>query len=962
MKKYFFNSVTLPSPLEEDAVKQWQLFEDACGRTGAECSAALGLRSEAMRVWPFSRFISSACIGWPRMLDMLAASGLLHSTCSEESFASRLAPALSGVSDDSSLASALREFRRSEMVRIAWRDISGAAALEETIRDLSLVAEACLNTSCTLIEGWLAEEFGAPCSPGGSASLPVVIAMGKLGARELNFSSDIDLVFAFSEPGETGGSGRSITNQEFFTRLFRRLMAVIGSCGPDGMVFRVDTRLRPWGDSGPVCMSFDAMEEYYETQGRDWERYAWIKARPVAGAIAAGDELLARLSPFVYRRYLDYSAFEALRDMKAMIESESRRRRLQDNVKLGAGGIREVEFIVQAFQLLLGGRDARLRNPVLLEVLPLLADLSILSGSVCRDLEDAYVFLRNTEHRLQEYMDRQTHVLPGAGSEQDLLALSLGFDAWEPFTHELRRHMDTVHTHFSALFMRSEEPETEAARQVWRFFASRIQRQADHAIDPELISLLGSLGFQDPEHAVILLEGLEESRPVRAMLPQGRRRLDDLMPVVIKKCSESPEPDRGLAIMTALIEAVARRTVYITMLQENPEAIDHLLKLCLQSTWLAGFISRNPVVLDELLDSRTLYDPPDRDELRHIVRMRMASIDRNDFEQQMDELRMLKRSAIMRVAAADITGAVPLMRVSDFLTWIAEVIVEEVLDLACSQMAEKVLDLRVDVQGAGEASGFLVVAYGKFGGIELGYGSDLDLVFACDASHARPPFPGREAMRFYSRTAQRFIHIFNSRTPAGILYETDMRLRPGGESGPLVCTLARLEEYLREEAWTWEHQALVRARPVAGSEELCREFGRIRQQVITRRRSRADLCQDVVAMRQRLVSRDENSLFDIKRGQGGITDIEFIVQFLVLLHACDVPELCRWTDNVRLLETLEEHAILSDDMASTLKEAYLRYRKTVHRLSLQERPAKVPAADFASERESVMAVWKEVMS
>ncbi len=970
MKRYFLHSIQPPSRLVREAEAQWAAYMDAAGQAGVDTSWAEDIRQEAIRVWPFSEFIARTCTSTPDILSDLVVTGDLERSYSPDTIASMLSSVTAQVSDDHSLGTVLRALRRREMVRIAWRDLSGKADLQETMRDLSLLADACISVSCSLIHGWLADRYGQPEGTDGTPQQLVVIAMGKLGAQELNFSSDIDLIFAFPEPGQTRGGRESISCEQFFTRLCRRLIAVIGKSQADGMVFRVDTRLRPWGDSGPVCMSFDAMEGYYETQGREWERYAWVKARPVTGHPHARDELLRRLSPFVYRRYLDYSTFDALRDMKAMIEDETRRKGLSDNVKLGPGGIREVEFIAQAFQLLQGGRDSALRTPVLLQVLPTLARRHILPDVVCRELEDAYVFLRNTEHRLQEYQDRQTQLLPSDHDLQERLALSMGFRGWETFRWELGSRMESVHAHFHALFMRSDSAgEKDEAVKVWQAIRSDNLGGTDEGVDPNLIRMLGHMGFEEPVTAVAILSGIHQDRMVSSMLPKGRRRLDSLMPRIIRSAAATSHPVKALGIMASIIQVIARRTVYINMLDENPEAVDHLLKLCLASPWITSFITRRPVVLDELLDPRTLYTPSDRKELERLLAIRFDSIQAHDLEVQMDELRMFKQSAVMRIAAADITGAIPLMRVSDYLTDTAEVIVQKVLELSCEQVADRFFN--AEREGGRDSMpdflpDFLVVGYGKFGGIELGYGSDLDLVFLHHASDIPGQGPVREAGLFYVRVGQRMIHILTTRTPAGILYNADMRLRPGGDSGPLVCTMERFRHYMLHEAWTWEHQALIRARPVAGSHALGENFQEVRRQVLTLERDIYALKGEICAMRERMMlehgGHGDTRLFDLKHGRGGIVDIEFMVQYLVLLNAHRCPELCQWTDNMRLIDTLESNKIITDEQADTLRTCYLEFRKAVHRLSLQERPAKVPVSQFSHEVDAVRRLWDCLMS
>ncbi len=970
MKKYFLKDASLlPDLNRKEAEERWQKFVAAAEKAGLDPSAAAPFHEEALRVFSFSEFVASQCLSNPAILSNPELSSRLHAPSSpprfehlESLFKKGLLPA---PIDDHSLGTTLRKFRHMEMVRIAWRDIAGLADLSETVSDLSNLAELSLHHACSAIHAWLADEYGEPLGESGSPLQLVTVAMGKLGARELNFSSDIDLIFTFPEHGNTSGGTRGrLTCEQFFSRLCRRLISVIGATRADGFVFRVDTRLRPWGDSGPVCMSFDAMEEYYETQGRDWERYAWIKARPVTGIPEHGAELLRRLTPFVYRRYLDYSAFEALRDMKGMIEAETRRKGMESDIKLGAGGIREVEFIVQAFQLLQGGRDAGLRNPRLMEVLPLLAERGILDDGLCTRLQDAYLFLRNTEHRLQEQADRQTQTLPDSDTMRQLLALSLGLENVDRFSDTLNAHRELVHSTFRSLFISQEEDSNEdKARAVWNAVKAGVPQKEKVGLDPELVTLLEEAGYSRPEDAASILYGILSDRNVQAMHEHGRKRLDALMPQVIREAAATEDPVKALSIMADIIGVIARRTVYISMLNENPSAISHMLRLCMASPWIASFIRKRPVVIDELLDPRTLYSPLERDELSELLNTRLRSIPEDDLESQMDELRMLRQAAVMRIAAADITGAIPIMRVSDFLTETAEVITGKVLELSCTQMMKKFGVEPSEAESCTEAGAFLVVAYGKFGGIELGYSSDLDLVFVHGDEH-RAPVPSDTANLFFARTGQRIIHIMSTRTSAGILYETDLRLRPGGESGPLVCSMNRLEDYLLHEAWTWELQALIRARPVAGDRELAEKFIQLRKRVLGTERDAAKLREDVCNMRKRLQDAHRplrKDLFHLKHDRGGIVDIEFLVQYLVLENACRHDELSTWTDNMRILDSLERTGILYKEDADSMKEAYLSYRSTLHRLSLQQRPPEVPAERFRHEIGAITGLWQKIM-
>ncbi len=968
MKTYYLPDANqLPAPLKQEAEGRWYAFIQAAVEAGFDPSSAAHLKDQGLRVFAFSEFAANLCASNPALLCDSKISSSLHTPYYPDTWSSLISDTegqqQNNLDDDTGLGTFLRRLRHREMLRIAWRDLTGLADLSETITDLSLLAETCLSHTCTAIHSWLTEEYGHPLDGNGAPQELVTIAMGKLGARELNFSSDIDLIFAFPEHGTTsGGSRGKLSCQQFFTRLCQRLMAVIGTNRADGFVFRVDTRLRPWGDTGPICMSFDAMEEYYEVQGREWERYAWIKARPVTGSRQTGKELMKRLSPFVFRRYLDFGAFEALRDMKGMIETETRRKGMESNIKLGPGGIREVEFIAQAFQLLKGGRDVELQNPRLMEVLPLLGKRNILDDKLCERLLEAYTFLRNLEHRLQEHRDRQTQMLPDSEEMLARIGLSMGFTDLDLFIKALDCHRKCISSTFNELFIiQSDTPEDDAVKQAWQAVKNGGYKNQEGHFEKDFLHLLARAGVPEPLDAARLLDDFIQNRAIEAMHEQGLRRLDSLMPKVIRQAAATDEPVRALCIMTDIIKVVARRTVYISLLDENPAAITHMLRLCMASPWIASFIKKRPVVFDELIDPRALYSPLKGAELKTLLDMRMGSIDNDDLEAEMDELRMFKQAAVIRIAAADITGAIPTMRVSDFLTETAQVITDKVLELSFNQIIRK-FSKETTLYNK-DKTGFLIVAYGKFGGIELGYGSDLDMLFVHMANR-NGPVASDQLPVFYARLGQRIIHILSTRTASGILYETDMRLRPGGDSGPLACSIKRLEEYLKKEAWTWELQALIRARPVSGDPGLATDFNTLRTDILCQKRDREKLRCEVKKMRERMLKAHataERDVFNLKHHRGGIVDIEFMVQYLVLANAHSHPELCKWTDNMRLIDTLEAAGLLPETDADTMRSAYLAFRSAVHRQSLQERPPEVPVQDFISEIEGTRQLWDRIM-
>ena len=960
-------ATALPAPLAKMAADRWRAFADLAARTDPAWRPAPGWIAEAQRVFTFSDFVFSTCCGQPALLMELVDTGDLFKPASEENYRSRLAAFLDPrpeVDAADALAAGLRRFRRREMVRIAWRDLAGRADLNETMVELSALADSCLQQALTRLYADRCAALGRPAGAQDDVPGLVVVALGKLGARELNFSSDVDLVFAFPSHGQTVGGPRSVSHEEFFTRLARRLIQALSTPTADGFVFRVDTRLRPYGEGGPLAMSFDAMEDYYQRQGREWERYAWIKARVVAGDPAAGERLLARLRPFVFRRYLDFGAFASLREMKANIEAEVRRKRLAGNIKLGRGGIREIEFFGQMFQLIRGGVTPSLQDRRILAVLHTLEREGAVEADVCRDLTEAYVFLRRVENRLQEAADQQTHDLPTEETARLRLAAAMGEASWARFAERLQRHTDAVHRHFRGLLTGAAAAGADADDHQRHVLAGLWKSLT---LDQDACQALAEAGFEAPEAVRPLLAHLNSDPTTRALSPEGRQRLDRLLPMLIQAAGRTDQPLQVLNRIVDLLLSIQRRTNYLALLLENPDAVRHLVRLVAASPWVSSFLARHPVLLDELLDPRTLYRPESKEAVAKDADRRLAAVVDGDLEYQVEQLCILRQIHTLRVAAADVTGALPIMRTSDYLTELAEVILGKVLILTWAHLvARHGLPGGIDQPDPSVPSGFAVIAYGKAGGLELGYGSDLDLVFVHAGNRGLStdgPRPISNA-QFFARIGERIVHILTAHTRAGRLYEVDMRLRPSGSAGPLVIEIEGFRDYQLQNAWTWEHQAIVRARPVAGDNSLGKRFETIRAEVLQTPRDGERLRSEVRQMRERMRSEHlapAPGIFDLRQERGGIVDIEFIVQYLVLLESHRHPSLARWTDNVRLLQALIQTGILDEERAFMLREAYLIFRAKAHQLSLREQPARVPEARFAALRDQVRRVWQEIM-
>lgn len=877
---------------------------------------------------------------------------------------------LQQVTDEASLHRELRLFRRECMFRIIFRDFLRLADLDETMAAASSMADVAISGALDWLYDEACGQWGTPygADPVTGASSPqrmLVLGMGKLGGFELNVSSDIDLIFAFPSNGETSGGRRVLDNQQFFTRLGQRLIQSLDQLTAEGFVFRVDMRLRPYGQSGALALSFAALEAYYQEQGREWERYAMVKARVVAGDQDAGRVLMESLRPFVYRKYIDFSAFESLRNMKAMISREVRRKGLENNIKLGSGGIREIEFVVQAFQLIRGGRDRELQQRELLKILPALMNLELLPKAVTEELADAYVFLRNVEHGLQGIADQQTQELPSTKVDQARLALIMGFGDWPSFHQELEKHRERVAKHFADIIASDDDDaEEQEASERW-------QEIWLGELEPDVAAKrLGDMGFEQPDESFELLQKLRQSRTAQTMQSEGRHRLNRFMPVLLEALSDGEAPSETLTRVLQLVEAVLRRTAYLLLLLENPEALKQLVRLCSESPWIARQLAETPLLLDELLNKESLYHPPTKQELEDDLRQQLLRIPLEDLEEQMEVLRHFKKAHVLRVAASELRGTLPLMKVSDYLTWIAEVVLEHVVEVAFSNLVSRHGYPRED-DGRACDSDFAIIGYGKLGGIELGYTSDLDLVFihTADPQGATTGDKPIDNAVFFTRLGQRIVHILSTQTPSGQLYEVDMRLRPSGNSGLLVSSLSAFEKYQREDAWTWEHQALARARGVAGSKEALAAFEKLRHDLLCESRDRKKLRDDVVEMRekmrQNLGSTDSEgevpAVFHIKHDQGGIVDIEFMVQYLMLAYSSEHPALTQWSDNIRQMEELGRAGILPMEDAERLREAYITLRSTIHRRALQNLNSQVEGDAFESERAYIWSVWQRLM-
>ena len=954
----------VPEILREPLARWW---ERAAGNQAfLEDYAGLPehLHAELPRVAAGSEFVASVLIQDPQALGWLSRH--------EDPSAARLASA----EYESRAASAptaaeaqrlLREWRRREMLRIAWRDIAGRADVMETLHAVSDFADAGIRAAAKSAQLHLRTVFGTPRGANAEAVQLIVLGMGKLGGRELNFSSDIDLVFLFSEAGETDGP-RVVENEEYFNRLGRELIRLLDVRDADGFVFRVDMRLRPFGDSGPLVVSLASLEDYLQEHGRDWERYAWIKARAIVGIDAYAAAYGEFVRPFVYRRYLDFGVIESLRDMKALIAREVSRRELDQHLKLGRGGIREIEFIVQSMQLVRGGSDRRLQNASLLEVLPMLAGSKLMSAADVAELTDAYFVLRKAENALQMIRDEQTHSVPGEASDRARVSMNMGAPHWSDCSARIDAARDNVARQFDALLFGAPDTPHRHDDMGTDWLA---------ADDVKISDELANSGFPPDEiaAAAATLEAYRQSASYRRLDEAGRRRLHVVVGRLLKAAAELPAAAIAPAMASAMVvqrvlrvvEAIGTRSSYLALLKEQPSALNRLIEVCAISGFLSRQIADFPLLLDELIDAKAFDEMPSRPNFVQELAARTERMPTDDPERQVEALRQFQKVAVFEVALADQTGRLPLMKVSDRLTDIAELIIQCCMDLAWQQMTET-----YGVPQCGDEEANLrevrvaVAGYGKLGGLELGYGSDLDLVFLHDSRGEIQQTEGARPLDnvvFFLRLGQRIVHLLTMHSAAGRLYEVDMRLRPNGKGGFLMTGIDAFERYQREEAWTWEHQALLRARPVAGDADLRDAFEAARRRILSAAVHRDTLRTDVMEMRMRMrreLSKAGARQFDIKQDAGGIADIEFLVQYWVLAAADVHPELLTYTDNIRQLEGLAAVGVLASATAQWLTEAYIGYRTVLHHLSLEGQGERVvEAAPYADTRARVVEIWRE---
>jgi [glutamine synthetase] adenylyltransferase / [glutamine synthetase]-adenylyl-L-tyrosine phosphorylase len=867
-----------------------------------------------------SRYLDQLLNARHEIIDWLSAhEGTPLSADHLRGFLDASVPESGEAADDNLLRKGLRQLRQRVMAHLIVRDIADGASLAEIVETMTALADVTTLFALNRLHSDLSTRYGNPIGSNGEVQHLAIVGMGKLGGRELNVSSDVDYIFVYPEEGETSGradGGGKIDNYDFFTRLGKRLIANLNDATEDGQVFRVDMRLRPNGDSGPLVCSSDMLENYFITQGREWERYAWIKARVMneADTACAPAMTTSVAKPFVYRKYLDFGAINAMRALHAQIRQEVTRKDRVEHIKLGPGGIREIEFIAQVFQLIRGGRDSALQVRPTLLVLQRLEHSGHLSTEDVSTLTQAYVFLRRLEHRLQYLDDAQTHMLPDGSEDRTLLAESMGFATWEDLYAALNAHRAIVSKHFDAVFADPNDSNaTQPLQDIWLGNANFEQAK----------ERLFELGYQQPAEILERIERLTHAGRYQQLPASNRERLDAAACSLMALAAKSTAPDAALMRGLDFLESISGRGAYLALLQQYPQALSRVADLVGASSWGAQFLTRHPLLLDELLDQRLLETATDFAAYRHELDSALAEAN-DDMEVEMNVLREMHHAQLFRLLIQDLAGLHTLERISDFLSELADIIVDRTIQLVWRKLTKRHTD----------TPHFAVIGYGKLGGKELGYGSDLDVVYLYDD-------PDQDAAQTYMRLGQRITTWLSSQTSSGIIYEIDTRLRPNGESGMLAISLDGFREYEEKSAWVWEHQALTRARFVAGDKALGERFEQLRREILCKKRDIESLKSEVIAMRQKMFDAHgaiTPTVFDIKQDPGGIIDVEFIVQFLILAYAHAYPNLTDNLGNIALLNRAAEHKLIDLDLSQSVQTAYREYRRLQHTNRLNDDP------------------------
>ena len=839
------------------------------------------------------------------------------------------------ISDEISLNKSLRKLRQQVIANIILRDLNKLADLDEVLKSVTTLAEISLIHAHQFHFNALKAIHGSPIGLNGDEQQLSIVGMGKLGGEELNVSSDIDLIFAYPEDGDTEGK-ESISNQSFFIKLGKKIISSLNDVTEYGFVFRVDMQLRPFGSEGQIACSYQMLEDYYQKYGREWERYAWVKGR---GIVGPHEELHNIINPFVYRKYLDYGALNSMRDLKAQIQNDINKRGIQENIKLGRGGIRKIEFIAQVYQLIRGGQDKTLRLKSLLPTLALLETKRLLSKDGIKALTEAYEFLRNLEHRLQYMEDMQTQELPKSDEGKLRVVQSMQYRDWNTFYQDLEIHRANIEFYFDEVFKETikdeDSPQLNLTKALW-ISALRLEDSHKH---------LESLGFKLPDETYQVLDGLKHSSRYLHLPELSRQRFDLLMPLIIHEVSFAHDSNSTLIRIISILESICRRASYLAMLTENPSALKILVKLSEAGPWLTQYLIQHPILIDELLDINHFYTKPDFMGIKEKLQKDLLEA-KDDIEQQMNTMRNIKHATIFKLAALEVIGNASVENLSDYLTELADLLIEETLILVWGHMYPEQND----------PPKFAVIAYGKLGGKEMSYTSDLDIVFIYNDA--------RDGMaEKYARFAQRINSWLSTYTSSGVLYEIDLALRPDGASGLLVSSIDAFKEYQSKRAWTWEHQAITRARFCAGDIEIGNQFEKIRLEILETQRDINQLKSDVVDMRERMLEKHkvDHEHFDLKQDRGGIIDIEFIVQYFVLAFSSSNKELTHNIGNIGLLNLFNKKGLMESLIAKKLISAYRQYRELQHQLGLEAKlDGKIKHSKVTNHPAEVVSIYKVI--
>ncbi len=952
----------VPGSLHQTVSHYWVDWLLSCEQKAMDAEAGFDLPLLG-KLWACSDFVAQTCIRHPDMVQALLEDNI-NTRRSLANYREIVSAALAEVpQNEASLMQALRQLRQKQMLRIAWRDLAHCASTEQILYELSDLAQAIVSQTLVCIEKELASIFGQPVDSEGQVQSLLILAMGKMGGRELNFSSDIDLIFAYAEDGETTGP-RRVPCYDYFLRVARKLVRYLHEVTADGFVYRVDTRLRPNGDSGPLVMSLSAMEQYYQIQGRNWERYAMMKARVISGLQSHQVLLQKLLTPFIFRRYLDYSAFASIREMKTMIAAQVTRKGMKNNIKLGRGGIREIEFIGQTFQLLRGGREPALRVRSIVAALGLLAQKNYLSAEDSSGLVHAYWLLRKLENRLQMQRDQQTHSLPDDELMQARLCVAMDAGNWDELVKQVTIQRDYVEKIFIQIIEPGKPPGEDTVSTNHYIEALLLFWEQPENSEP-LITWLSKAGFINTEEILKPLLHFQQSIPVKQLHADNRRLLLQLLSSLLQQATRYRDATEVMQRVLAILQSIAGRAVYISMLNEYPALQQQLLRLSQAGDWFAQNIARYPLLLDSLLNTEELFLFEENIDIQLQQQLKQIGQEHEDnlLEEQMDRLRQFKRQRDFKVAMLDVFYDLPVEVVADRLTETADAILKQVLQLAWQAMVGRYGEPACQCNRSIHHPTLSIIGYGKLGGYELGYGSDLDIIFLHDSQGEKQTTTGTKPVDnryFFARVAQRVIHLLSAQTFSGLLYETDTRLRPDGQSGLLVSSVSAFADYQQKKAWIWEHQALIRARFITGSPHIEQEFDRIRSLVLAQPRKSAVLLEGVAAMRKKmhrhLSAKPAES--DIKHDAGGLIDIEFMTQAGVLLKVVEHTDCLRHTATLALISCLQQAGWYQDKEATELAAAYRYFRKLKNWQSLK---CNIDDGEKQAYRENVIRIWQRLI-